>query len=106
MKKKKIVKFSNLKDVRANFSDVVKESASGNYMYVVKVRNEPKVVMIDKATADKYLPQYVFTEVKPKKKVGGNIMDFLDEWRDKHPPVPIEEREDISGNIDKIVYGI
>ena len=106
MEKKKLVKFSNLKDIRANFSDVVKESASGDYMYVVKVRNEPKVVMIDKATADKYLPEYTFTEVKPRKKIGENIMDVLKDWRDKHPPVPIEKRENISGNIDKIVYGI
>src|SRR3989344_1090717 len=104
MENKKIVKYSNLKDIRANFSNVVKESASGDYMYVVKVRNEPKVVMIDKATADKYLPKGLYVEARPKQKIGGNIMDFLEEWRDKHPPVPMEEREDISGNIDKIVY--
>lgn len=106
MENKKIVKFSNLKDVRANFSDVVKESASGDYMYVVKVRNEPKVVMIDKATADKYLPEYVFTEVKPKKKIGENIMALLKDLSEQNPPVPKNERENISGNIDKIVYGI
>lgn len=106
MKSKKIIKFSNLKDVRANFSNIVKESASGDYMYVVKVRNEPKVVMIDKATADKYLPEYVFTEVKSKKKVGGNIMALLKDLSEQNPPVPESERENISGNIDKIVYGI
>jgi len=106
MKNKKIVKYSNLKDVRANFSNVVKESASGEYMYVVSVRNEPKVVMIDKATADKYLPKYVFTEVKSKKKVGGNIMETLRIASANNPPSPDGKTENISGNIDKIVYGI
>jgi len=95
------------REARANFSKLINAVANTGESYTIKIRNQPKAVLVNVVVAD----NYKLTKLQKQKKTpsGELFSKKALEWFKKYGDKRIykkNELENISGNIDKILYGI
>jgi len=95
------------REARKNFSKIINSVATTKNSYTIKVRNQPKAVLVDIATANKMDERKDKKLLKnnPKNKTAGelfiqNATKFIVKMK------PNDNKVNLSGNIDKILYGI
>lgn len=93
-----------LRDARANLSYLVNTTGKTQNSYIIASRKKPKAVLISYETAEKYLPRK-FTNRKDAR--NDNKTDALTELKVfLAKQKPTKRKQNISGNIDKILYHI
>jgi len=98
--------YIQVREARKNFSKIINSVAETKDSYTIKVRNHPKAVLVDIATAKKYLP----IKSKKKRKITSEkvfskkALQLLENMYGKN--YHTKPKENISGNIDKILYGV
>ena len=87
-----------IKEARTNFSYLIKTVGKNTGAYVIRDRDEPKAVLIDIKTAEKYLPEEYLAQTSHKE-----LPKLIKEIEKRQPKV--KKLENISGSVDKILYG-
>ena len=95
------------REARANFSTILNSVANTGASYTIKIRNQPKAVLVNIADANNY---QLAKLRKQKKTPSGELfskkaLEWFDKYGDKRT-YKKNKLENISGNIDKILYGI
>lgn len=94
------------REARANFSKILNSVRNDKDSYTIKIRNKPMAVLINIDIADRYLPakSQKQKEVPSGKVFSKKALMWLEEMYGKN--YTTKPKENISGNIDKILYGI
>lgn len=100
-------KYLRIRDARANFSNMVSSVGRDVAAFVIGLRDNPKAILIDIETAEKYLPNDYkkFQVPDTKNKKGKLFYAKTSKWLSKQKKHPSKKLENISNNIDKILYG-
>lgn len=88
-----------LKDARANLSKIIDDVNYASGYYLITKRNKPKAVIMDYEKAKKLLGNKNLDNSEDND-IYDNLMELLKKHKSKSRKI-----ENISGNVDKIVYG-
>ena len=94
----------NISEARKNFTSIIKDAEINKETIMITNRSVPVAYVIDSENAKKYLPKEKFTkDIEPN---GARLAELLTKFEKENKKYfKNKKQENVSGNIDKILYG-
>ncbi len=92
----------SVRDARANLSKIINNVSKTGIPIAIRNKDKVKVAVISYTDAKRYLPEKKLQKAAKKQ----TFLKALEEWHKKHPVKLDDSLQNLSSEVDKIVYGL